>query len=302
MLKTITASYKTFFKNFPVILLYALPLLVLVGIENYFESLNSPNRGIRYFTMMTIYVLPLVSAATDVAVYQRLFGFSKINPFASLKTLFIYLFVQLGIGIIAVLPLYLINYLFKNLAGDNFTYFCAALLINMFIGVYFLARFNIILPLIVKQKTLSFKDFMSFTNCSYGQWLLAAFLIYGPYIVINYAVSCPTMNNILTSLYLLVFVCFNAVFVTSRQSSDSLTVKVSEPERMTPHFEFEKIKIKPVQRPEEKTEPKKPAPKKSEPEEKKDAPKKGPLKKPGVKKPAPKKSPALKPVMAKQKA
>lgn len=105
MLQTILSSYKTYLKNFPVILLFAVPLLVLSGIEIYFEGLTSANRGVKYFISLALFILPLISAATDIAVYQRLFKSPRVNPFGSLKTLIVYLFVQLGLGLIAILPI-----------------------------------------------------------------------------------------------------------------------------------------------------------------------------------------------------
>lgn len=84
---------------------FAVPLLVLSGIEIYFEGLTSANRGVKYFISLALFILPLISAATDIAVYQRLFKSPRVNPFGSLKTLFVYLFVQLGLGLIAILPI-----------------------------------------------------------------------------------------------------------------------------------------------------------------------------------------------------
>ncbi|MFR8207144.1 MAG: hypothetical protein ACLU99_13205 [Alphaproteobacteria bacterium] len=98
MLQTILSSYKTYLKNFPVILLFAVPLLVLSGIEIYFEGLTSANRGVKYFISLALFILPLISAATDIAVYQRLFKSPRVNPFGSLKTLFALPLCSTGFG------------------------------------------------------------------------------------------------------------------------------------------------------------------------------------------------------------
>lgn len=216
MFKIIVNSYLTFFKNLPVILLYALPLLVLSAIEIYFEGLSSANYGVKYFIIMAVYLIPFVSAATDIAVYQRLLGFTKINPFNSPKTLVIYFLVQLGIGIIAVVPLYAVYYFLNINTGATLSHLWVAILLNMFLGIYFLARFNIILPLLVKGQMLKLKDFLAVTDYKYSQWVLAGFLIYGPYLVLNYVVPCPYLNMFFTCLYMLVFVCFNVTYISTK--------------------------------------------------------------------------------------
>ena len=81
MLQTILSSYKTYLKNFPVILLFAVPLLVLSGIEIYFEGLTSANRGVKYFISLALFILPLISAATDIACLSALVQVSPGQSF-----------------------------------------------------------------------------------------------------------------------------------------------------------------------------------------------------------------------------
>lgn len=260
MLKTIVDSYKMFCRNFPVILLYALPLLVLTVIQVYFNGLETQNRGVIWYLAGATFLLPLISSATDVAVYKRLFKDASVNPFRNPKVLFIYLFVQLGLGLVAVLPIYLFNYIIINLTGWTFCALCLSLLANMFIGVYFLARFNIVLPLIVQQRVPSLKDFMGFTDRPYKQWLLVAFLVYLPYILINYLFSCPYLNAVLTNLYMLVFVCFNTTYLMQHTMTPVL-VNAPQPKKIEPTI---KLEDSDSEKPEPKKKPKKAPAKKAE--------------------------------------
>lgn len=259
MLKTIVDSYKMFCRNFPVILLYALPLLILTVIQVYFDGLNTQNRGVVWYLAGAVFLMPLISAATDIAVYKRLFKDASVNPFRNPKVLFIYLFVQLGLGLVAVLPIYLFNYILFRYTSWTLCVMCVSLLANMFIGVWLLARFNIILPLIVQQRVPSWRDFLEFTDHPYKQWLLVAFLVYMPYIVINYLFTCPYLNAVLTNLYMLVFVCFNTTYIMQHKMTPAL-VKSAEPKKVEPTIKLEdaeteskpKAKAKPQKAPAKK--------------------------------------------------
>lgn len=291
MLKTIAASYKIFLKNFPVILLFALPLLVISGIEIYFQGLNNASKGVTYFIALAIFLLPLISAATDIAVYRRLFGFESKNPFICLKTLFLYLFTQIGLGLIATLPIFLFKYIFGMFVSCPFTCMALSIFLNMFIGIYILARFNIILALLVQNKVPSLQEFLDYTRKPYAQWLLVSFLVYLPYILINYLVPNPYANMILTSLLMLVFVCFNTAYVTTHKP-------LKTKEIVTESCRAKTVRAEPVYQ-EEKPAPAKKPEKKAKPAEKK-APVKAPVKKGSAKKPAVKKPlTPKKPVLAK---
>lgn len=82
MLQTILSSYKTYLKNFPVILLFAVPLLVLSGIEIYFEGLTSANRGVKYF-----HIFGIVYPAVDKRGYRhrRLSALVQVSPGQSFR-------------------------------------------------------------------------------------------------------------------------------------------------------------------------------------------------------------------------
>lgn len=286
MLQTILSSYKTYLKNFPVILLFAVPLLVLSGIEIYFEGLTSANRGVKYFISLALFILPLISAATDIAVYQRLFKSPRVNPFGSLKTLFVYLFVQLGLGLIAILPIIIFRALFLTFMSAGYA-MTAALFVNMFVGIYFLARFNIILPLIVREQTPNLKEFLAYTDDSYRKWLAVSFLVYLPYIVLNYVIPCPYLHMAVTNLFMLVFVSFNAVYVMERKTPAMKPVLVKEAETAKAKTAAAPQEAPKVKKPAVK-KPAKPAPKAPKPETKKEPKKK-------IEKP---KKPVLKPVEA----
>ena len=220
MLHTISASYKMFFKNIRFILLYALPLLILSAINIYFQKLDSDNRAVLYFTNIAFFLIPLVSAATDISIYQRLFNFKKINPLSSPKIFVLYLVCQIAIGLIAVLPMFIFFYIFSFITASAFTILALASLLNIFVGFYFLARFNIILPLIILNKIPSLQKFLKYTKISYKKWLSVAVLVYFPYVIINYVFTCPYSNMLLTNLFMFVILCFNVYYVSNNSEED----------------------------------------------------------------------------------
>lgn len=266
MLKTIVSSYKSYGKNFPVVLLYALPLLVISLIQIYFEGLNSTNRGVKYFIALALFALPIIGAATDVAIYQFILKLGKINPFKSIKTLLIYLFVQIGIGAIAIVPMVLIKHFIDYLGAPS----CAlaiAVFINIFLGFYFMARFSIVLPLIIQGQKIDLKGFMKLTQRPYKSWLLVAILVYIPYVILYYTIPCIYFNAVIATMIMYVFIFFNCAYLNK-------TGKVLEPKKATP------VTTKPVAT--KKTVVKK-----------QPAAKKPLVKKPTVKKPVAKKTPTV---------
>lgn len=212
MLKMIINSYKSYGKTFPVILLYALPLLVLASIELYFERLGSPNRGIKYFISLSLFALPLVSAATDIALYQFMLKLGKVNPFKSVKVLITYLFVQIGIGLVAIVPMVAIKSILDQMGFNSYSLFIA-IIANIFLGFYFMARCSIILPLIIQDKKINLADFMKLTKRPYKAWLGVVCAIYIPYVALYYTIPCPHFNSIITTLFMFIFICFNCNFV-----------------------------------------------------------------------------------------
>ena len=62
----------------------------------------------------------------------------------------------------------------------------------------------------------------------YRKWLAVATLIYFPYVIINYAFTCPYSNMLLTNLFMFVILCFNVCFVQNNsedEKHDDNTIK-----------------------------------------------------------------------------
>lgn len=215
MLKVITDSYKMFLKNFPVILLYSLPLIALSIIDLSFKQIANPGKGILYFATLATILIPFVSAATDVAIYKFLLKLGKINPFASWKIYFLYMFSQLAIGLVAVLPIFAFKFIFDNIGLENHA-MLLALILNMFFGIYLLSRLNVILPLIIKGQEINLKAFWKNTDNTYANWMSVATLVYLPFLILNYGIINPYANSIITILFMYVFVTFNICYVSKR--------------------------------------------------------------------------------------
>ena len=229
MLRLIKDSYKLFFKNLPLIVLLALPLLVLSALDIYFGSYTPVNRGIVYFAYAALLFLPLVSAGTDISIYRRLFHFNIINPLSSLRAFILYLLVQIGIGLIGTAPIFLFQYLLSSLGFSAFLSLSLAIIFNVFCGFVFMARFNIILPLIIQNKIPPLHEFLSYTKRPFKQWLSVAALVYLPYVILHYlSAPCPYTNLIVTTLFMFVFICFNIVYVNNNRLSRISYTEVME--------------------------------------------------------------------------
>ncbi len=229
MLRLIKDSYKLFFKNLPVIILFALPLLVLSALNIYFGSYTPVNRGIVYFTYAALLLLPLVSAGTDISIYRRLFHFNIVNPLSSLHAFILYLLAQICIGLIGTAPIFLFQYLFDITGLSPFVSLSLAIIVNIFVGFAFMARFNVILPLIIQNKVPSLHEFMSYTKRPFRQWLSVAVLVYLPYVVLHYlSAPCPYTNMLITTIFMFVFICFNVVYVNNNRLSRISYKEVTE--------------------------------------------------------------------------
>lgn len=291
MLKLIRDSYKLYFRSFPFMLLYAVPLLLLTVLNVYCSNLFAFNNGFIYFSYAAALVLPFVSAATDISIYRRLFGYSIINPLSSLRAFVLYLLAQIGIGLVGTAPIFLFNYLLSVAGVSAFWSLTFAVIINIFVGFLFMARFNIVLPLIIQNRIPKLQDFLSYTKRPLKFWLTIATAVYLPYVVINYLTApLDAVNAVLTNLFMLLFICFNVTFVnSSRLSPISFHNDADEDDDTAAMTPAPVVKVSP-----KKADAPKPA-----------APKKAPAKKPtAAKKPAAKKAPKksepkLKPVMAK---
>lgn len=229
MLRLIKDSYKLFFKNLPVIILFALPLLVLSALNIYFGNYTPVNRGIVYFTYAALLLLPLVSAGTDISIYRRLFHFNIVNPLSSLHAFILYLLAQICIGLIGTAPIFLFQYLFDITGLSPFVSLSLAIIVNIFVGFAFMARFNVILPLIIQNKVPSLHEFMSYTKRPFRQWLSVAVLVYLPYVVLHYlSAPCPYTNMLITTIFMFVFICFNVVYVNNNRLSRISYKEVTE--------------------------------------------------------------------------
>lgn len=240
MFKLIKDSYKMYLKSFPLILLFAVPLLFLSGIAVWIENSETVNRGMLYFHYFAFVLIPLISVATDISLYRRFFGFSIINPLCSLKTFILYLLTQLALGLVASAPIILFRYVFETFGMPSLPSFVLAIALDLFLGIYLLARFSVLFPLIIQNKVPSLKDFSQYTARSYKDWISVSLLIYMPYVIFNYLITCPFLNMLIVNLFAFVFVCFNIKYVetfrvptakTEAVKKTSVKINVPAPEK-----------------------------------------------------------------------
>lgn len=235
MLNIIKKAYRLFFSNLPIILIFSIPLLILSAVNIANADNEDVSLGLHYFLVSLIFLAPLVSAGTDIAIYQLFFKYKIINPFRNIKTLFLYLVVQFVIGLIAVAPIFVFHSLLSNFITNEAISLSLAVFINMFAGFYILARFNIILPLIIQEKIPGYKDFLKMTNQKYLSWVGVSFAIYLPYLLINYFIPNAYVNMFFVTLAMVLFHSFSAAYalenklVTTGPAEKIIPEKSSKP-------------------------------------------------------------------------
>lgn len=265
MLNIIKKAYRLFFVNFPIILIFCIPLFILNAVNIANTGNENASECFHYVLLSLAFLTPLVSAGTDISIYQVFFKYKIINPFHSIKTLFLYLVVQFMIGIVAVAPIFIFRSLLALFMQDEAVILAVSLFLNMFVGFYILARFNIILPMIIQEQVPGYKEFLKITNQSYKSWLAVSFAIYLPYLLINYLMPNAYVNMFFTTLAMILFNCFSAAYVLekklvktgpadhkvkhsspkAKKEKSRLEPKLSMPQRLTQAIEEEEGTAKP---------------------------------------------------------
>ena len=220
MLKLVISSYKTLCRNFHFIICFAIPVLALSAINIYLRTSLEATKSVVYLTYTTLILLPFVNAATDISIYRKLFKFNIINPLSSIQAYVRYLLGQTFFGLIGTAPVFLLYFIFLKTGLSPMISLILAVIANIFIGFAFMARFYIVLPLIIQNKIPSLKEFLLYTKRPYLQWVSVATLIYLPYVVIHYlTLECPYTNLFLTTIATYLFICFNVNYVNNNRLS-----------------------------------------------------------------------------------
>ena len=70
----------------------------------------------------------------------------------------------------------------------------------------------VVLPLIMAGRKVGMKEFWTFSRASYVSWLLAAILVYFPYVAAFYLISCNAANIIVSALLSVIITLFNTTY------------------------------------------------------------------------------------------
>ncbi len=244
MLRLVFDSYRLYAQKFLTIAKYALPYLLLCCAAKYLETETSTSSFHVPLVSLFMVLIPLISAATDIKIYRYLLGYKTTNPLSSPKAYFMYLFSQMVIYLIGSAPLFLFTFVLNTLGYSNVGGLTLAIFINLFIGFMFMARFNIILPLIIQNKTPTLKEFLLYTNKPYIYWIGVGLFIYIPYVILHYvSVNLPYANILLCTIITYLFACFNVCFVNKDKQiqipipvepiKETIKKTVKEPQKKT---------------------------------------------------------------------
>ena len=264
MFDIVKKAYRLFFTHLPIILLLCIPLFLLSAIDIALFGGDVFANG-SSLAWISAFVVALAGAATDISIYQVFFKYKKINPLRCPKAFLQYFVTQIIISVVAIIPVFVLQYLLSFFISSNGYILTIALLANFFIGFYILIRFNCVLPMIITQQIPSYKNFLTMTDKSYSSWILAAVSIFTPYIVLNYFIPNIYANMLLTTLALVLFNCFAASFVLENNLVKVSSVSVPLKTKTEPTFS--KTEPASSQKQSSKEEPK--APQKKLPSKKK---------------------------------
>ncbi len=209
MWNLIKESYVSLFKNIHRYGLIVLPLLVFSAVDDYaFETNVRPV----WQALLAFVVLAL----TQIYLTKYILKFELKNVLAIIKRTVAFAVYQFVLGAIMFVPVYVFLRILAHHQIDG-NYLFLGLLLNLFLGNWFLAKFSSWLVLIAQGEKFSLKAYMNFSKQSYLDWLKVSALVYFPYVLSVYFVQPEILNMLLTTLFLMLLTVFNCLYYQSKK-------------------------------------------------------------------------------------
>ena len=210
MLGLIKDSYLLFFKKLPLWVLIVLPMTVFSFVDEYLQSRFGESVFMR---LLGIVLLTL----TELFIYKYAAQINLGNAWQVVRKTVIISLYQIVIGLIMMIPIYI----FVNIAQHHqilsWGYMFFSFLLNAFIGGWFFAKANAIVPLLAQKEKISWAESKNYVQGSYQGWSLVSLLVYFPYLYSVYLIESLACSVIVSSLFLAVFNLFNALYYQSKK-------------------------------------------------------------------------------------
>ncbi len=206
MFSVIKESYVLFIKKFPLWIAFVLPLALFSFLDEEFASENI------YFWMKLGGILILT--LTELGIYKYIVKLNFGNVWQIIKKIIIISVYQVVIGVIMMLPIYIAIKIGQHHQILSAGYIMLCFVINIFLGGWFFAKFNAVLPLIAAGEKNGYKTYI---KGKYLDWCWVSLLVYFPYVASLYLIDCALTSIVLSSLFVAVFSIFNIKLYQSKK-------------------------------------------------------------------------------------
>lgn len=206
MLNIIKESYVLFIKKFPLWIAFVLPLALFSYLD---EEVDNENIYL-WMKLGGVLILTL----TELAIYKYVAQLNLGNVWQIVKKTIYISFYQIVIGLIMMLPVYIVTQIGQHHQILSAGYILLCFIVNIFLGGWFFAKFNAIVPLIAAGEKDGYKTYI---KGKYLDWCWASLLVYFPYVASFYLIDCALISIILSSLFVALFSIFNVKFYQSRK-------------------------------------------------------------------------------------
>lgn len=191
MLQVLKDTFKTFIKNWQILVLLALPVIAI-------NALGFSSTAKSILTSIWLLIAQLLT-------YMYLLRPKEFHRLKSIKFVGKFLFICLALG--AFFDLF--GFVTIYLASIN-RYF--AIIFFLFIVFYLIARINILAPMAVMEENLSTENFLKTTSETYINWMLAVAIIYLPLKVGILSSGEGILSSVFQALETSLHCCFGFAF------------------------------------------------------------------------------------------
>ena len=209
MFGIIKNSYLLFCKKLPLWIVLVLPLAAFSYADEYFQA-----QSFSYWMKLSgVLILTL----TELALYKFAINIKFGNIWQIVKKTILISVYQVIIGFIMLIPVFIAVQIAHHHQMMSDWYLLLTFIVNIFLGGWFFAKANALLPLMIEGEKLSWAKSKEYLKGSYLGWCLVSGLIYFFYVASLYLIECDLTSIGLSSLFLIVFTLFNALYYQSKK-------------------------------------------------------------------------------------
>lgn len=209
MLKIVKDTYHMYFKKMHIWFLFILPMILYSFLDEFL--LKNSSESFAFYATLSLFLSPLVFAIVEMSIYRYVLKveFGKVLEFV--KKLILFTLVQVIFGFVAMIPVFILGAI---AAHHNIVtgWLVLALIANIFLGGWLLAKVSVVLPLIITGEKFEMNKFWMYCKAPYRSWLIVSALVYFPYIATFYLIDCNFWNIIVSGFLSVIITLFNSAY------------------------------------------------------------------------------------------